>query len=110
MEHLTCLISDRFSQDKLWYLDQMFKVLSLVSAHYLITLESILYIKSTPDLFGFLATASCRNTGKDCIHKTKRGRTLHKQELRAPGCPFFFLAIAIFLWQTVGAAWKLANS
>jgi hypothetical protein len=36
--------------------------------------------------------ASCRNAGKDCVHKTQSGRilprTLRKQELRAPGCPF----------------------
>jgi hypothetical protein len=39
-----------------------------------------------------LETASCRNVGKGCVHKTQSGqtlsRTLRKQELRAPGCPF----------------------
>jgi hypothetical protein len=39
-----------------------------------------------------LVTASCRNVGKDCVHKTQSGRTLprtlRKQELRASGCPF----------------------
>jgi hypothetical protein len=33
-------------------------------------------------------TASRRNAGKDCVHKTQIGWTLHKQELRAPGWPF----------------------
>jgi hypothetical protein len=37
-----------------------------------------------------LETASCRNPGKCCVHKTQSGqtlpKTLRKQELRAPGC------------------------
>jgi hypothetical protein len=40
-----------------------------------------------------LKTASCRNAGKDCVHKTQSGwtfpRTLRKRELHAPGWPFF---------------------
>jgi hypothetical protein len=39
-----------------------------------------------------LETASCRNAGKGCVHKTQSVRTLpwtlHKCELCAPGCPF----------------------
>jgi hypothetical protein len=39
-----------------------------------------------------LETATCRNAGKDCVHKTQSGRTLpwtlRKLELHAPGCPF----------------------
>jgi hypothetical protein len=34
-----------------------------------------------------LETTSCRNAGKECIHKTQSGRTLRKRDLRAPGCP-----------------------
>jgi hypothetical protein len=37
-----------------------------------------------------IETATCRNGGKYCIHKPESGRTLpqtlHKRELRAPGC------------------------
>jgi hypothetical protein len=35
-----------------------------------------------------LEIASCRNVGKNYVQKTQSGRTLHKQELRAPECPF----------------------
>jgi hypothetical protein len=39
-----------------------------------------------------IETASRRNAGKDCVHKTKSGptlpQTLRKQEVRPPGCPF----------------------
>jgi hypothetical protein len=41
-----------------------------------------------------LETASCKNAGKDCVHKSKNQSgqtllwTLCKRELRAPGCPF----------------------
>jgi pentatricopeptide repeat protein len=35
-----------------------------------------------------LETASCRNVGKCCVHKTQIGWTLRKQELRALGYPF----------------------
>jgi hypothetical protein len=38
-----------------------------------------------------LQTASCRNAGKDCAHKTQSGRTLCKWELHAPGCLFYAL-------------------
>jgi hypothetical protein len=39
-----------------------------------------------------LKTASCRNVGEGCVHKTQSGRTLprtwRKRELHTPGCPF----------------------
>jgi hypothetical protein len=39
-----------------------------------------------------LETAFCRNAGKGCVHETQCGRTLHKRELRAPGCLFDCIA------------------
>ena len=43
-----------------------------------------------------LETASCRNAGKGCVHKTQSGRTLPrtlcKRELHAPGCPFLCIS------------------
>jgi hypothetical protein len=32
-------------------------------------------------------TAFCRNAEKGCVHMNQSGRTLHKRELRALGCP-----------------------
>jgi hypothetical protein len=53
-----------------------------------------------------LETASCRNAGKDCIHKTKSGQTLpqtlRKQELRAPGCPFLSHVDSILFLRLCG--------
>jgi hypothetical protein len=36
-----------------------------------------------------METTSCKNAGKCCVHTTQSGRTLRKQELRAPGFPLF---------------------
>jgi hypothetical protein len=47
-----------------------------------------------------LETASCRNAGKCCIHKTQSGQTLPqtlcKQELRASGCLFISMLTYVF--------------
>jgi hypothetical protein len=49
---------------------------------------------SESNFLGFMETTSCRSAGKGCLHKTQSGwtlpRTLHKRELRAPGCLFFY--------------------
>jgi hypothetical protein len=44
-------------------------------------------LKLLPCDHEFLETASCRNSGKGCVHKTQSGHTLRKWELRAPACP-----------------------
>jgi hypothetical protein len=49
-----------------------------------------------------LKTASCRNAGEDCVHKTQSGRTLprtlRKWELHVPGCPFLDLDIETMMY------------
>jgi hypothetical protein len=37
-----------------------------------------------------LETASCRNVGIGCVHKTQNGRTLPKWELPELDCSFLF--------------------
>jgi hypothetical protein len=51
-----------------------------------------------------LKTASCRNAGKGCGHKTQSGQTLRKRELRAPGCP---MTGAPLLFRTKVLVWVL---
>jgi hypothetical protein len=47
----------------------------------------------------YLETASCRNAGKDCVHKTQSGCALPQApRKRAPGCPFtVYSCILVYL-------------